>query len=66
MLYLTGHGEILDDGDYVLLTSDTSPSDLLHRTVPTGEIVKLVLAGTRVRRLLLLLDTCYSGRGGED
>src|SRR5262249_46267628 len=24
------------------------------------------LAHTQVRRLLLLLDTCYSGRGGED
>jgi hypothetical protein len=66
VLYLTGHGEILDDGDHVLLTSDTKPSDLLHRTVPTSEIMKRVLAGTRVRRLLLLLDTCYSGRGGED
>ena len=66
VLYLTGHGEILDDGDHVLLTSDTRPSDLLHRTVPTSEIMKRVLAGTRVRRLLLLLDTCYSGRGGED
>jgi hypothetical protein len=66
VLYLTGHGEILDDGDHVVLASDTRPSDLLHRTVPTSEIVKRALAGTRVRRLLLLLDTCYSGRGGED
>ncbi|MGH3801414.1 MAG: caspase family protein, partial [Pseudonocardiaceae bacterium] len=66
VVYLTGHGEILDDGDHVLLASDTRPSDLLHRTVPTADIVKRALAGTRVRRLLLLLDTCYSGRGGED
>ena len=65
-IYLTGHGEILDDGDFVVLTRDTRPSDLLNRTVPAGEIVKMTLAGTRVRRLLLLLDTCYSGRGGED
>ena len=66
VIYLTGHGEILDDGDFVVLTRDTRPSDLLNRTVPAGEIVKMTLAGTRVRRLLLLLDTCYSGRGGED
>ncbi|MGH4016531.1 MAG: caspase family protein, partial [Pseudonocardiaceae bacterium] len=66
VVYLTGHGEILDDGDHVLLASDARPSDLLHRTVPTADIVKRALAGTRVRRLLLLLDTCYSGRGGED
>ena len=66
VLYLTGHGEILDEGDHVLLAADTRPSDLLHRTVPTSEIMKLALAGTRVRRLLLLLDTCYSGSGGQD
>ncbi|HWT80505.1 MAG TPA: caspase family protein, partial [Candidatus Methylomirabilis sp.] len=66
VVYFTGHGEILDDGDHVLLTNDTSPSDLLNRTVPAGEIVKLALANTRVRRLLLFLDTCYSGRGGEE
>ena len=66
VVYLTGHGEILDDGDHVVLASDTRPSDLLHRTIPTSEIVKRALAGTPVRRLLLLLDTCYSGKGGED
>ncbi|MGH3778646.1 MAG: caspase family protein [Pseudonocardiaceae bacterium] len=66
VVYLTGHGEILGDGDYVVLASDTRPTDLLYRTVPTSEIVRLVLAGTRVRRLLLLLDTCYSGQGGTD
>jgi caspase domain-containing protein len=66
VVYLTGHGEVLDDGDYVVLASDTRPTDLLYRTVPTSEIVRLVLAGTQVRRLLLLLDTCYSGQGGAD
>ncbi len=66
IIYLTGHGEILDDGDFVILTSDTNPSDLLNRTVPAGEIVRLALANTRVRRLLLLLDTCYAGQGGAD
>src|ERR1700761_1762587 len=65
VVYLAGHGEILDDGDYVLLTNDTSPEDLLNRTVPAGDVVKMALANTRVRRLLLLLDTCYSGQGGE-
>src|SRR5262249_5421788 len=66
VIYLTGHGEILDDGNYVILASDTRPADLQYRTVPTSEIVRLALAGTRVRRLLLLLDTCYSGQGGAD
>jgi hypothetical protein len=66
VVYLTGHGEILDDGDHIVLTSDTSPSDLLRHSVPTAEIIRQALAGTRVRRLLLLLDTCYAGTGGAD
>jgi len=45
VLYLTGHGEILDDGDHVVLACDTQSSDLLHRTIPTSEIVKRALAG---------------------
>ena len=65
VVYLTGHGEILEDGDYVLLASDTQPLDLQHRTVPASEIAKKALAGTKVRRLLLMLDTCYAARGSE-
>ena len=65
VLYLTGHGEIPEDGDHILLTADTDPSDLLHRSVRTADLVRLALADTRVRRLLLLLDTCYSGHGAE-
>lgn len=66
VMYLAGHGEILEGGDHVILTSDTSPADLLHRSVPTAEIVRMALANTKVRRFLLLLDTCYAGTGGED
>lgn len=56
VVYLTGHGEILDNGDYVVLAADTRPTDLLHRTVPTSEIVRLVLA--------LLLPLAYSQGSG--
>ncbi|HEY7814595.1 MAG TPA: WD40 repeat domain-containing protein, partial [Nakamurella sp.] len=66
VVYLTGHGAILDDEDFVVLASDADPSDLWKRSVPAGEIVRMALADTQARRLLLLLDTCYSGQGGED
>ncbi|MGN9759747.1 AAA family ATPase [Streptomyces sp. SD31] len=65
-VYLTGHGELLRaEDEYVLLTSDTRPEDL-HDALQPGLLVRKILAGTKVRRLLLMLDTCYSGQGGNE
>jgi WD40 repeat protein len=66
ILYMTGHGEILEDGDHVLLASDVQPRDLLLGSVRTADLIRLAVTGTQVSRLLFLLDTCYSGKGGED
>ncbi|MFC9128435.1 AAA family ATPase [Streptomyces sp. NPDC057099] len=64
-VYIAGHGEILDNGDYVLLTADTEPDDLYDALLP-GTLARKILAGTQVRRLLLMLDTCFSGQGGNE
>ncbi|MGW4371345.1 caspase family protein [Nocardia takedensis] len=65
-VYFTGHGDRLDrTGEHVLVTADTRP-DRLHRATPTREIAKVILYETRIRRLLLMLDTCHSGKGGAD
>lgn len=70
VLYIAGHGEFLDDREshkeHVLLASDADPRDLRHRAVKTAHLAEWILAGTAVRRLLLMLDTCYSGGGGGD
>src|SRR5664280_261188 len=66
VVYFAGHGETLDDGEHVLLARDTDPADLYDKTTRTNDLARWALADTRVRRLLLLLDTCYSGRGGAD
>ncbi|MGW2213503.1 caspase family protein [Nonomuraea sp. NPDC001684] len=64
-VYIAGHGEVLDDiGEHVLLTSDTDPDDVAD-ALPTLTLAKKMLQKTRVRRLLLILDTCYSGQGGN-
>ncbi|TPQ21876.1 caspase family protein [Streptomyces sporangiiformans] len=65
VVYLAGHGEILDDGGHVLLTSDTDPDDI-DDALPTMTLATKMLRGTGVQRLLLLLDTCYSGQGGNE
>ncbi|WP_128428119.1 AAA family ATPase [Streptomyces cyaneus] len=65
-VYLTAHGELLRaEDEYVLLTSDTRPEDL-HDALQPDLLVRKILAGTKVRRLLLMLDTCYSGQGGNE
>ena len=69
-VYLAGHGEILPVGDtgfeHVLLPADASPTDLRRRAVKSADLAEWMLADTPVRRLLLIVDACYSGMGGLD
>ncbi|WP_179381911.1 WD40 repeat domain-containing protein [Streptomyces sp. SA15] len=68
VVYIAGHGEVLDEedgGGHVLLTSETDPNDIAD-ALPTETLARKMLAGTRVRRLLLMLDTCYAGQGGNE
>ncbi|MFE1841627.1 caspase family protein, partial [Streptomyces sviceus] len=66
VVYLSSHGEVLEDGnEHVLLMSDADPDDVTYSALPTADLVR-VLRGTRIRRLLLILDTCYSGQGGNE
>ncbi|WP_181319995.1 caspase family protein [Saccharothrix carnea] len=64
-VYLGCHGARLDDGEHVLITADTDPGDV-DDALPTAHLARKILKGTRVRRLLLMLDACYSGRGGNE
>ena len=70
VVYLAGHGEILSVGDtgfeHVLLPADASPGDLRRRAVKSADLAEWMLADTPVRRLLLIVDACYSGMGGLD
>ena len=68
VVYLAGHGEILPVGDagfeHVLLPADASPDDLRRRVVKSADLAEWMLADTPVRRLLLIVDACFSGMGG--
>ncbi|MFJ8926517.1 hypothetical protein ACIRLA_08085 [Streptomyces sp. NPDC102364] len=67
-VYLGCHGELLEEelgGGHVLLTHDTAPGDI-PGALATEQLARTLLLGTRVRRLLLMLDTCYSARGGHE
>lgn len=45
----------------MLLPADTDPADLRRRAIRSGDLAQWMLADTQVRRLLLIVDTCYSG-----
>ncbi|MFJ5718366.1 caspase family protein [Streptomyces sp. NPDC093149] len=64
-VYIASHGEVLEDGEHVLLTSDTDPDDI-DDALPTLTLARKILRGTGVRRLMLMLDTCFSGQGGNE
>jgi WD40 repeat protein len=64
VVYIAGHGEVLDGGRHVLLTADTDPHDIPD-ALSTMRLADKMLLGTPLQRLLLLLDTCYSGQGGN-
>ncbi|MDX3192069.1 caspase family protein, partial [Streptomyces sp. MN03-5084-2B] len=65
-VYITGHGEVLDDThEHVLLTADADPDDV-EDALRTAHLAQKMLHATRVRRVLLMLDTCYSAHGGNE
>ncbi|MDQ1250395.1 MAG: hypothetical protein QG597_4774, partial [Actinomycetota bacterium] len=66
VVYIAGHGEVLEEagGRHVLLTADTDPDDIAD-ALPTLRLADKMLLKTPVQKLLLLLDTCYSGTGGD-
>src|SRR5450755_3696654 len=65
VVYLAGHGELVDLEDnvreYRFLASDAKRNDLVGTGVRLDDIADWLLAATSIRRLLIILDTCYAG-----
>lgn len=65
-IYLACHGAIHDfSGEHFLLTTESDRDDIAD-ALPTEELARKILMDTPVRRVLLMLDTCHSGRGGHE
>ena len=66
VLYYTGHADI-DEGDTTLRlwTGSTEESDAL--VLETRQLARLILnRRTRLRNVLMILDTCFSGKGAAE
>jgi WD40 repeat protein len=64
-VYVSGHGQVLDDTRHILLTTDTDPADVGFSALSTAELAEVMLSGTGIRRVLLMLDVCYAEQGGN-
>jgi WD40 repeat protein len=67
VVYLTGHGYITTSrSEHILLPSDADPNDELGRALMTSSLASRMLDGTRLRRLMVILDSCHAGSGGAE
>ncbi|MEV4436278.1 caspase family protein [Streptomyces sp. NPDC049555] len=64
VLYYSGHGELSHERHY-LMCRDSCSNQLTGTAVATEDVVRIVSEGG-VRRLLLIIDTCYAAQGGID
>ena len=73
IIYWSGHGGIDEDRtgespdgmEKYLLTTDSSTQDDFHKTAVSMDEVAGYLASKSFSRVLIVLDTCYSGSTGE-
>ena len=62
LLHYSGHGIKCADGELYLAGTDTSPAPaLLRATAVAAPFVHRAIADCRAKRIVLLLDCCYSG-----
>lgn len=66
VLYYSGHGEMTNDNQYYLLTTNSAAGNLAGTAVPADEIARWALVDTRPRRVLVILDSCFAGEGVQE
>jgi WD40 repeat protein len=62
-LYYTGHADKVN-GTHRLYAGDTT--DRVAGTLETGDLVELMLVDTPLQCALVILDTCFAGKGGAE
>jgi hypothetical protein len=68
IIYYAGHGgEEGNFGSHYLFTVDSDADNLSSTAIETSELVKCFFegAGDRSANILLILDVCYAGQGGD-
>ena len=63
VLYYTGHADEVNEKHRVW-TGDTV--DPISGTLETGHLAELMMARTRLQNALIVIDTCFAGKGGAE
>jgi WD40 repeat protein len=63
VLYYTGHADEVNE-KHRLWTGDTV--DPISGTLQTGDLGELMMASTPLRNALIIIDTCFAGKGGAE
>jgi WD40 repeat protein len=69
VLYFAGHGEVpdADHSTYLLLTEATDPENVQRGSIELEDVAKkLLVQSGRLPRGMLIMDTCFSGKGGGE
>ena len=64
VVYYTGHGDVIGDTFY-LITADTADGRYNRTALDLSDIVKWLRESSPVRRLLVIVDACYSGQAAQ-
>jgi Caspase domain len=64
VLYYSGHGFLLH-GDHYLMLTNSDESRMAVTAFPTANLGRM-LAGTSIRQMMVILDTCQAGAGSGD
>lgn len=65
VIYYSGHGDVIGDTFY-LITADTVSGEYLTTALDISDIVKMLRESSPVRRLLIIVDACYSGQAAHE
>jgi hypothetical protein len=65
VIYYSGHGDIQGDSFY-MLTTDSRVNEYPASALRADFVLDALGDSPKVRKILLLLDACYSGQGGFD
>jgi len=66
VLYLSGHGVVLPDGEYRFLATDTKPNSIASTGIAVPHLARSFFAGPVVRQRLVIVDSSYAGAATQE